>query len=315
MIQPQLSIIIVNYNGEKFLVNCIDSIKKYIDCSHEIILVDNASGDSSLALIKNKFPLVHIIQNKTNVGFAAGNNIGVKHAKGNFLLLLNNDAQLTNPISPAIDLLKSNEDIGVLGGLLKYQNGKIQPSYGYSHTPIRIVFSWLATNNNKWLPQAFKRIETDISKYNEVKEVEWVSGAFLITRKILWHEINSMDEQYFMYIEDVDFCKRMRTRGFKIYFLSRISAIHYERAGKIQINYPSLLNTTNSYVIYTKKFHHKTWIVFVQVGLSLIYILRGSVYSVMNLLQIENDKKNAVGRIYFKTAFLLLTNKLNNTNA
>lgn len=313
--KPQLSVVIVNYNGEKYLGKCFNSIKKFIHCPHEIILVDNASSDDSLTLIRNKFPYVRIIKNKTNLGFATGSNIGVKNAKGNFLLLLNNDTQLSNSILPAIDLLKSNEGIGVLGGLLKYQNGITQPSYGYFHSPIRIVFSWLSTSENKWFPKILKRIETDISKYNEAKEVDWVSGAFLLTTKTLWVEMNGMDERYFMYIEDVDFCKRTRSHGLKNYFFSSISAIHYVRGGKSQIDFFSLMNTSKSYLKYVGKFYNKTWIIFVQIGLGLVFLIRGLIYSVMNLLHITNDKENNTGRVYFNTAFLLLTNKLNTVNA
>ncbi len=312
---PQLSIIIVNYNGENILDQCFNSIKKFINCPHEIILVDNASSDNSLTLVKNKFPYVHVIENEINLGFATGNNIGVKNAEGDFLLLLNNDTQLTNSILPAIDLFKSNEEIGVLGGQLKYQNGKIQPSYGYFHTPIRIVFSWLSTNKNKWFPSALKRIETDISKYTEVKEVDWVSGAFLLTRKTLWEKINGMDERYFMYVEDVDFCKRANYIGYKTIYSNKISAVHYVRVRKPYIDFLSLIYTSKSYLIYIEKFHSRTWIISVKIGLCFVFLIRGFIYSVMNLLQIKNDNKRKVGIIYFKTAFLLLINKLKSTNA
>ncbi len=313
--KPVLSIIIVNYNGENSIVNCIDSIKKYISFSHETILVDNASIDNSLSLIKNKFPLINITENKTNLGFAKGSNIGARNAKGEFLLLLNNDAQLTTPLLPAIELLKSNEEIGVLGGLTKYQNGKIQPSYGYFHTPVRIVFSWLSTRHNKWFPKILKRIETNISKYNEIKEVEWVSGAFFLTRESLWYEINGMDEQYFMYIEDVDFCKRVNDFGSKVIYSNKISVVHHVRAGKPYIDYSSLLNTTKSYLIYTKLFHHNLWVIFVRLSLSIIYILRGSVYTIFYIFQTSDKNKINTGKYYIKIALILITNKLNSTNA
>ncbi len=312
---PQLSIIIVNYNGENILDQCFDSIKKFINCPHEIILVDNASSDNGLALVKNKFSYVHVIENATNLGFATSSNIGVKNAKSDFLLLLNNDTQLTNSMLPAIELLKSNEEIGVIGGLLKYQNGNIQPSYGYFHSPIRIVFSWLSTSKNNYFPKALKKIETNILKYNNVKEVDWVSGAFLLTRQILWHEINGMDEKYFMYIEDVDFCKRANYIGYKTIYSNKISAVHYVRARKPHIDFLSLIYTSKSYLIYIKKFHSRTWIIFFQIGLGFVFFIRGFIYNVMNFIQIKNDNKRKIGRIYFKTAFLLLTNKLKNTNA
>ena len=307
---PQLSIIIVNFNGEMCLSDCVNSIKKYIDCTYEIILVDNASTDDSLVLIRDQFPFVNIVENKTNLGFAIGNNIGAKIAKGDFLLLLNNDAKLTHSLSSAINLLNYDKTVGVVGGLTKYLNDKIQPSYGYYHTPINIIFSWLSTKYFRFFPNILKRVETDISKFNGVKEVDWVSGAFLLTRNLLWHKINGMDEQYFMYVEDVDFCKRVKDRGFSIFFSDRICAIHLVRAGKQLIDSKVLLNTSKSYLIYIKKYYNNYWALFVQINLIIVFLLRAFIFSLTYLFKSSSNTKTYVGKYYFKAAMSLLANTL-----
>ena len=302
-----LSIVIVNYNGERLLSNCISSILKYADCKHEIIVVDNASIDNSLGLLKKQFPSVIIIENKKNVGFASGNNIGVSKSKGKYALLLNNDTILFSPLTQIINKFKINPKIGVIGCTLKFENRAIQPSFGYEHTPVRIILSWLMSSKFTWIPKIFKRSETNTKRYyKKEKKVNWVSGAALFTKTDLWKRLNGMDEKYFMYIEDVDYCRRVGDLGFEIIYSPEVEIIHLERGGIKQMNNNSFLYTVNSYLIYTKKYFSKTSIIFVRIGLSIIFLLRSVYFYLIGLLQKSNNNREQ-SKAYFKTGIRLIS--------
>jgi len=215
---PLLSIIIVNYNGENFLTNCINSIEqKCVDFTYEIVIVDNCSSDKSVQLIESNFPEVTLIKNKTNVGFAAGNNIGVKNSTGNYILLLNNDTVLLDDLKPAIDLIRNEDSIGIVG--IKMLDGENRFTASFGKFPRFYNFFRLKT------------LEVDITKIEQVANtyirVDWISGAFLLTTKQIWEQVNGLDESFFMYVEDVDFNKKVEGLGKISVFLSSVRFIHY----------------------------------------------------------------------------------------
>ena len=120
-------------------------------------------------------------------------------------------------------------------------------------------------------------------------DVAWVSGAFLMTRTTLWHQLGGMDERYFMYIEDVDFCKRVRNLGFRVAYIPDVEIIHYESAGKEWIGSKALVWSMRSYIIYTQKYSGIFWAWFVRIGLSGIMLLRVFAYFILTML-----KKSAI---------------------
>lgn len=251
--KPLLSIVIVNYNGLRFLDECIASIAAHVHCSHEVIIVDNASADDSVAYIARNFPQVRLIPSAVNTGFTGGNNIGVRAAKGELVLLLNNDTKLLTPIDAAVAAFK-DASLGALGVHLFYGDGRNQPSVGYEHTPARIVLSWLGLASVAALSNVFRRTETDSAFYDRAHaDVAWVSGAFLLTRRTLWNAIGGLDERYFMYVEDVDYCKHVQLHGFKVAYLPDVRVCHYEGAGKAWIGQAALTRTVRSYKLYLVK--------------------------------------------------------------
>lgn len=274
-----LSIIIVNYNGTQYLRDCLNSIKQMINCEYEVIIVDNASSDGSTQYLKNNFPWVKLIENNCNSGFSAGNNLGVSIARGDYILLLNNDTLILDDIQPAMEVFENNDDIGVIGCKLLYGDGRLQFSNGYDHTPLRITLSWIGLQKFNFLPSIFRREERRTSHYDKIQHnVSWVSGAFLITRKHLWKKLGGMDDHYFMYVEDVDYCKRVRDAGYRVVYLPSIKIIHYEGGGKVWLGRNALHNTVNSYLKYVHKHHNKIAVFFMRYVLCGIMLLRGIVY-------------------------------------
>lgn len=203
-----VSIIILSYNRSDLLSACLASLYKDIKTDFEVIVVDNASKDDSVAVVKRNFKKVNLIENNENSGFAKGCNLGAKQAKGNFLLFFNSDASVIN--DPLPDLLRTFEqypEAAVVGGLLLNHDHTLQRSFGGFYF-LKNVFRML-----------FQGEKGELEKYKSttVLEVDWVSGGFMMVRKDVFDKVKGFNESYFMYIEDMDLCYRIKKIGSKIY--------------------------------------------------------------------------------------------------
>lgn len=219
-----LSIIIVNYNGKRFLADCLQSIAKNVTCSHEIIIVDNASSDGSADFIKHNFQAITLIENPENSGFSIGNNIGAKVAKGKYLLLLNNDTLLLTNVVPGIDLLETRPEIGIVGAMMLGRDNEYRFSAGYFPAPLRLIkISSLYRRDGPFRDGAF----SFASAVREYYPVDWVEGSFLLTPADVWGRLAGLDEDCFMYGEDVDYCKRAKLSGYICVYKPDIQFNHY----------------------------------------------------------------------------------------
>lgn len=236
-----LSIIIVNYNGEKYLENCIGSIQQTLSFNdYEIIIVDNASTDGSLVLLKKKFPFVKVLEQDVNLGFGKANNRGVKEAKYSNILLLNNDTILHDDISTLINQLEEDSSMGGITIKMVDGKGNYLINTGSFPKPLSLLrISNLKPKNKELISGKFisKRIETD-----------WISGAFFLTRKNVWESVNGFDEDFFMYVEDVDMCKRIKDKGFKFYFYPDYSFTHF-----VGFSFNREIQLLKGYLLYSKK--------------------------------------------------------------
>lgn len=249
-----LSILIVNFNGKQFLAECIQSIHENIGVPFEIIVVDNASQDGSVDFIRQTFPDVQLVAHHSNAGFAGGNNIAAAHAQGRFLLLLNNDTRICRPLDPMMSMMVSHPDIGAMGCRLVYADARLQESVGHIPTPWSLALSW--TPLVRLWPKVRRTLLTDSSVYVQPSAtVDWVSGACLLTPADLWQQLGGLDEAYFMYMEDTDYCRRVGESGYKVVYTNLSEVLHYEGAGRAWIGERAVLNTTDSYLVYARKFH------------------------------------------------------------
>jgi GT2 family glycosyltransferase len=238
----ELSIIIVNYNGEKYLADCLESVRKQCQgITYEIIIVDNQSTDNSLEIIEDYYPESILIRNITNEGFAKANNIGVKKSKGKFILLLNNDTVLLDNLRPAVNMLSENA-VGAVGIKMLDSKKKYRKSIGYFPNPLSLFKLSLLTKNRNGF---------STGDFNETTyEVDWIEASFLLTKRSLWDQVGGLCEDYFMYVEDVDFSKRLsRIKKKRIYF-NKISYIHY---GGFNPTREKLL--IDGYFTYINNFH------------------------------------------------------------
>jgi GT2 family glycosyltransferase len=216
----ELSVIIVNYNGFQFLKNCIDSlIINLKEINYEIIIFDNNSVDESIDFIKEKYPNVICIESKQNLGFGVGNNRAVSDARGDYLLLINNDTIVLDNLKPILEHLKSDDSIGVIGIKMRNKQKDYLQSAGNFPNPINML-------QLKKLLHLGKEFEFGIFNKDSY-EVDWMAGSFLMLSKQIYQEIGGFDYDYFMYVEDVDFCKKIADLGYKRIFLPYFSYIHF----------------------------------------------------------------------------------------
>lgn len=210
-----LSILLVSYNSRRYLADCLESIRRFAPPGMEVIMADNASSDDSIGFVAREYPWVRIVRSNRNLGFSAANNLAGKEALGKFILLLNADTVLVEPIGPAVDWLDGHPEYAVL--TINMVNGERVPSActGRFPSPLRLIL----LGNMLMAPEQFG------DKY--AYEVDWVQGSFLLMRGEQWSALGGLDENYFMYVEDVDLCKRVRDRGLKCAYLPQIRYIHF----------------------------------------------------------------------------------------
>lgn len=217
---PELSVIIVNYNGKRYLKECLDSLyEKLSGISFEIIMLDNASADDSLEYTKVNFPEVILLASDKNLGFGKGNNEAVKHAKGKYLLLINNDTIVLDALLPAIEYLESNQKIGVVGINMLDADGKYLQVAG----KLPDVSTMFQQKNLLRLGAEFETGNFSKSAY----EVGWLGGSFLLLPKSVFEKVGGFDEDYFMYVEDVDLCKKISDMGLDRIFMPGMRYIHF----------------------------------------------------------------------------------------
>ncbi len=242
-----LSIILVTYNSSLFIRECLRSLCEGVkDIEHEILVVDNASCDKTCEIIEREFPKIHLMRNSTNLGFAAANNLALRRARGEFVLLINPDTRWRRgKIRNALQFLKEHPKVGGLGARLLLKDGSWQKSFGsfpslYQEVK-RILFPQKILNGSKGLKGRF------ISMGEKEKvPVDWISCTFFLAKREVLVEAGLFDERYFMYYEDIDLSKRIRERGREIYYYPEIEIVHFQRS-------PMLYDDGKSPYIYFHK--------------------------------------------------------------
>jgi GT2 family glycosyltransferase len=303
-----VSVVIVNYNGLRFLETCLESLAQaFTSYRSEIIVVDNASSDGSQEWLKARKDIVYV-ESTVNTGFTGGNNLGAQYAHGDRLLFINNDTYVVSPLDPMIALLDA-PDVGIAACRLQYGDQRQQFSFGFDHSPLRIVLSWLGLEKRHSLPKIFRRLETDASTYlRDQANLDWVSGACFAIRTADWNSVDGFDTGFFMYCEDVDLCLRVRELGLRIAYTASCLVTHYEGAGKSWIGSAALKRTVRSYQILTKKHHGLGSAILVSLCLGALFLLRAALFGVLSLVNRTKRKVRAEKSAGFaKSAVLLLT--------
>lgn len=244
-----LSIIILNYNSKNFLLPCIKGIVQYAtELDYEIILVDNASTDNSIAYINQKllprFPQARLVRAKENRGYAAGNNLGIEAAKGKYIIIMNPDIVIwDNALSRMVEFMENHPRVGLASPRLLSPDGSLQyfcyrfPSpqvLFYRRTPLA-RFNFAREKINDYIMADWD--------HSESKSVDWVQGSCVIVRREAIDKVGLMDERFFLYLEDTDWCRRFWQKNWEVWYLSNIEIVHYHnRASASEKFYQSLFN-------------------------------------------------------------------------
>lgn len=220
----ELSVIILNWNTKKLLENCLTSVfNQTKNINFEVIVIDNSSTDDSVKMVKKKFSQVILIENKKNLGFAKANNQGIRRARGEYILLLNSDTKLVdNTLTKLVGFAKTKKNLGVAGPRLLNQDKTPQPSVAPFYTLPVVALSLFGGD------RFLRRSPT------QACQIDWVSGScFLIKREVI-KKIGLLDERFFMYIEEMEFCYRSKKAGFKVWFYPQSQVYHLVRGSSLE---------------------------------------------------------------------------------
>ncbi len=259
---PDISIFIVSWNVRELLLACLAALPEAVGdaYSYEVIVVDNASKDGTVAAIREQFPDVRVIANEDNRGFTGGNNQALAAARGRYLFLLNPDtAPQPDSIARLTRYLDSHPDVGMVGPRLWYGDGSPQPNR--RRFPTLMTLFTESTIIQQYFPglRLFQRYIMADRPDDEEQEVDWLVGAALMARRAVYEQIGGLDEGFFMYSEELDWCKRAKDAGWRIAYEPAAEIIHYEGKSSEQAVARRDIFFFSSRVRYAQKYFGRTW--------------------------------------------------------
>ncbi len=296
---PDLSIIIVNWNVRDLLRDCLRSIDAgRSGLSLEVIVVDSASSDDSVAMVAAEFPWVRLIAREENVGFPRGNNIGLAEANGRALLLLNPDTVLLDDALPVmLNFLEANPDVGALGPLLLNPDGSVQSS--------RRRFPTLATGffESTWLeglaPGLLRRYYALDLPDDETADVDWLTGACVMVPRAAYERVGGMDEAYYMYSEELDWCRRIKEAGWRVVYHPEARVIHHHGKSSEQAVTARHINFQRAKLRYFRKYHGRASAAVLRLFLLLVYAWQMILEGAKGLLGSKRELRRQRVRAYY----------------
>lgn len=258
-----ISTIIVNFNALGFTREAISSLLKFTE-PHEIIVVDNGSIDENVDLLRSEFPTVKTIRLQTNIGFGGANNAGASLARGDILFFLNNDAYVEQDVIQRLSRhFEKDLRVGACGPKLRNPDGSFQFSTGIDPS---LIGEWKTRRQNQNKAGA---VYSDsglipLSKLSEPVVVDWVTGAALMVRKDVFEMLGGFDDQYFMYFEDADLCRRIRLQGMRILYDPTTELFHHRGVTRVTRIGVTSLEYRKSQLHYYEKFNGQISILFLR---------------------------------------------------
>jgi N-acetylglucosaminyl-diphospho-decaprenol L-rhamnosyltransferase len=257
-----LSIVIVSWNVKDLLRLCLSSaagsltLERGQRLSAQIIVVDNASSDGSAEMVRAEFPHVQVIANETNVGFTQGNNQGLAACDGRYDLLLNPDTEVVDDaLGKMVAFMEERPRVGALGPQLLYPDGGVQSSR--RRFPRFTTALLEGTFLQQWFPNSglLKRYYVLDAADGETQEVDWVVGACLLLRRSTLDEVGPLDERFFMYSEEMDWCYRAKKLGWQVFYFPEAQVVHHEGKSSEQVLPVRHIQFQRSKVLFFQKYH------------------------------------------------------------
>lgn len=264
-----LSVIILNYNTKDFLLPCIKGMVNHTSgLDYEILIVDNASTDGSSAYIKEnilpRFSHVKLLESKQNKGFSAGNNLGISRSAGRYCLIMNPDIVIwDNSLKRMAEYMDANPKVGIAGPRLLSPDGSLQHFVYRFPTPQVLMYRRTPFARFGFAKSAIKKYLMTDWDHADNRTVDWVQGSCMIARREAIKRVGLMDERFFLFLEDTDWCRRFWDAGWEVRYLSDVALIHYHKRASVSSRfYLSLFNKMSwvhltSAVKYFKKWGFK----------------------------------------------------------
>lgn len=269
-----MSVISVNYNQAKLTCGMIESLRAVSYKNIEILIVDNGSPDEDPEIIKAHYPEIRLIKSEVNLGFAGGNNLGIKEAKGKYLFFLNNDTEVTpNCIEPLVNLFEENKSAGIASPkIIFYDTDNIIQYAGATE-----INPW--TGRNKGIGS----MEKDTGQFNRSFETDLIHGAAMMVPRRVINKVGLMPEIYFLYYEELDWCEMIKRAGYTCHFVGESSIYHKESmsVGKFSLTKTYYINRNRLLFIRRNFFGLQKWssyLVFLLFAIpkrSAVYALNG----------------------------------------
>lgn len=302
MTRPELSIIIVSWNVVDLLVACLDSILRAgsFRAEMEIIVVDSASEDETVATVRERYPQVKLLAQRENVGFTRGNNVGLEEAQGEYFLLLNPDTEVIgDALTQMVSYLRAHDDVGVVGAHTLNTDGTHQSTRRRFPTFLTAIFE------STWLqPYAPKKLldhyyAADIAD-DAVADVDWVQGSALMTRRAVYQQLGGLDEGYVMYSEELDWCRRAKAAGWRVVYLGTAQVTHHGGKSSEQIAARRHIHFQESKLRYFNKYHGGMAAQALRMILLLNYVWQLGLESAKGLLGHKRDLRQQRVRAYWQ---------------
>lgn len=314
-----LSIIIVNWNVRELLRDCLrglyetaraprrgplaqDRLLRMDGYAIEVLVVDNASSDGSVAMLRERFPWVHCIASATNRGFTGGNNLGLRASRGRYALLLNPDTRLeAGAVVRMLDYMEAHPQVGALGPRLIYGDGSPQSSR--RRFPTLAMALMESTLLEQWFPgnRWARRYRMADTPDDTIQRVDWLVGACLLVRREAWEQVGLLDEGFFMYSEELDWCRRMAAAGWQTVYYPRATVTHYEGQSSGQVVAERHIHFEASKIRYFHKHHGRARASLLRAFLTLTYLYRwgeeGLKYALGHKRDLRRRRLAAYGRV------------------
>lgn len=262
---PLVYVVVLNWNLSKDTSECVASVLDSDFPNYQVLVVDNGSTDGSPDILRARFPGIEVLVNKTNLGFAAGNNVGIRYAlqrEADYVCLLNSDT-VVDPcmLTKMVDVAESESSVGIVAPKILYYDDRKR-------------IWWLGSRRHKWLPTPLSigRGTIDKGQWTEPQELDYVSGCGMLIRRSVLKEIGLFDTRYFMYYEDADFCRRAREAGFRVLCVPEAKMWHKVSLSAMKDQSRTRYLKTRNRILFYRRYAHgpHPWLTAFWLGLSAL---------------------------------------------
>ncbi len=277
----ELSVVVVNYNAGPFLLRCLKSVMAdFRGMVAEIVVVDNASGDGSADAAEAEFPEIRVLRNRENVGFARAVNQGLSVSRGHYLLILNPDTEIkSGAIRHLHDFLVRHRKAGLVGPRLLNPDGSVQHSISLHYPSASTVFHRYVApvrlvDNLVRRGEEARDLVAPRDAHDHARAVAAISGACMMVRRQAYAEVGPMDEAFFLYVEDTDWCYRFRQAGWAVFFTHEAEVVHYRSVSARYLGHREMAEFVRGLLRFCRKHRGTRYTFLLRTGLAPLLFLQ-----------------------------------------